>query len=405
MAKVDFYYDVVCPYAYLGSTQIGRICDAAQARLTWKPMLLGGVFRSIGNPDRPQIPENRVRGNARDLARWANARGVELRFPPGHPRRSVEAMRLLTAASMSGDRARLEALTHALYRAYWVEGQDVADRAVLARIGAAHAVPIESVDREDVKARLREVTDEAVRGGAFGAPSMFVEDDRGDRRLWFGQDRLHFVERALGLPPPRPAPSATPTGRTVEFLFDYSSPFTYLASTQIERVARERGATVVWRPILLGGLFKEIGNPIVPILEMSEARRRYLRQDLLDWAGHWGVPFQWPSRFPMATVTALRMSLAAPAAELPRLAHALFRAFWVEDRDLNDKATLQSVADRAGFDGAALLARTADPAIKGQLLENTSGAVRRGVYGAPSFFVRDELFFGQDRLDQVAEAL
>jgi 2-hydroxychromene-2-carboxylate isomerase len=90
---------------------------------------------------------------------------------------------------------------------------------------------------------------------------------------------------------------------------------------------------------------------------------------------------------------------------LPRLAHALFRAYWVEDRDINDKATLQSIADGAGLDGVALLARTADPEIKAQLLENTSGTVRRGVYGAPSFFVGDELFFGQDRLDQVAEAL
>src|SRR5436190_3021612 len=104
---VSYYYDIVCPFAYLGSTKIGAICDAAGAKLVWKPMLLGGVYRALGQPDYPKVPAQRVRGNAIDLDRWARARGVELRFPAGHPRRTVEAMRLLTAASLQGDAARL----------------------------------------------------------------------------------------------------------------------------------------------------------------------------------------------------------------------------------------------------------------------------------------------------------
>lgn len=402
--SVRYFYDIVCPYAYLGSTQIGALCRAAGATLTWKPMLLGGVYRAIGSPDYPRMPASRAAYTPLDLSRWAAARGVELTFPSGHPRRSVEAMRLLAAAELAGDPARLEALTHALYRAYWVGGEDIADRAVLGRIADAHGLPIEAIDDQAVKDHLRATTDEAVREGAFGAPTMVVQN--GDRRrMFFGQDRLLFVEEMLGLPAASPALGAGGGGGRVQFLFDYSSPYTYLAATQIERVAAERGATVEWRPILLGGLFKDIGNPVVPILEASEARRRYLGVDLGDWAAHWKVPFAWPTRFPMNTVTALRMTLALPPAEVPRLALALFRAYWAEDRDLNDKVELAAVARSVGLDGAALLARTGEPAIKQALIDHTADAVRRGVFGLPTCFVGEQMFFGQDRLHQVAAAL
>jgi 2-hydroxychromene-2-carboxylate isomerase len=405
-ARVRYYFDVVCPFAYLGSTQIRRICEAAGATLEWRPMLLGGVYRAIGAPDFPSVPRNRILGNAIDTARWARRYGVPLEWSPGHPRRSVEAMRLLCAAEMSGDAARLEALTHALYRAYWADGEDVASRDLLARIGAAHGVPIEAVDRDDVKARLRAITDEAVAEGAFGAPTIVVDGGRSGHTMYFGQDRLGLVADELGLPRPAPRPrAAAPTGRQVEFLFDYSSPYTYLASTQIERVCDERGASLSWRPVLIGGLFKEIGNPLVPILEASEPKRRYLGRDLDDWSRLWGVHFRWPSRFPMNTIAALRMTLATDDKDVPRLAHALMRAYWVDDRDLNDKAELCAIADGVGLPGAALLERTGDPAIKAQLAHNTAAAVQAGAWGLPTFLVGDDLFFGQDRLDFVADAL
>ncbi len=193
--------------------------------------------------------------------------------------------------------------------------------------------------------------------------------------------------------------------RRVIFYFDLASPFAYLASTQIERVAAARRAAVDWRPILVGGLFKKVGTPNVPLLAMSEPRRRYQMRDLLHWADHFRVPFQWPTRFPMNTVAALRLILAADEPARVPLTHALFRAYWAEDRDLADRAVLAAAARGLGLDGDALVARTADPAIKQRLHDLTDEAERAGAFGVPTFAVGDELFWGQDRLDLVADAL
>ena len=406
---VTLYYDVVCPFAYLASTQARRIVEAAGGTLSWKPMLLGGLFNALhpeGSP-RPPVPEARHLGNARDLDRWARRYGVELRFPEAHPRRTVDAMRLLAAAELQAIDV-LEPLTHALYRAYWADGADVTHRAVLTALAEQHGLDGGVIDREDVKAHLRRNTEQAVAEGIFGAPSFVVEGPAG-RRMIFGQDRLDFVARAirgtLGEPSLSRAPRVPATGRRVTFFFDYSSPYTYLASTQIERVAAEVGATIEWRPILLGALFKTIGNAVVPIQAASVPRRRYLNQDLDDWAAHWAVPFRFASRFPMMTVLPLRMTLALPLAQRTPLIHALFRAYWVEDRDISDAAVLLSVASELGLDGAALLEGATSPDVKAALSANTTSASEAGVYGLPSFLVDDQLYFGQDRLDFVAEAL
>ena len=194
----------------------------------------------------------------------------------------------------------------------------------------------------------------------------------------------------------------------VDFWYDFSSPWTYLASMQIEAVAARAGATLTWRPMLLGAVFKEVGTANVPLLAMSEAKRRYTARDLHDWAAYWKVPFRFATRFPMRTVTALRLALLAGDRIAP-LSHALFRALWVDDRDLADDATLRELADAQGFDGAALLARTQEPAVKQQLADSTREAVARGVFGAPTFIVAhprgEMLFWGQDRLELVAKAL
>lgn len=192
--------------------------------------------------------------------------------------------------------------------------------------------------------------------------------------------------------------------RSLVFYYDFASPWSYLGSTQVERVAREGGAVVEWRPILLGGLFRAIGTPMVPLLELTEPRRRYQMRDFLHWADHWGVPFRWPSRFPMNTVTALRLAIAA-GDDLPRLTHAIYRAFWADDRDIADRAVLTDIIAAAGLDPTALFARAEDPAVKARLRDNTDGAVARGVFGVPTFFAGDVLVFGQDRFDFVGAAL
>jgi 2-hydroxychromene-2-carboxylate isomerase len=187
----------------------------------------------------------------------------------------------------------------------------------------------------------------------------------------------------------------------VDFYYDFSSPYAYLGSTQIERVAAAHGATVRWRPFLLGALFKAIGTPVVPIQATSEPKRRYLQRDVHDWAAYWGVDFAWPSRFPMRTVLPLRLVLAVDEARRPALSHAIFRAYWVEDRDIADPAVLAPIAG----DDAALARAESDPGPKQALIGLTDEAVRAGLCGAPSFVVRGHLFWGQDRLQMVDRVL
>lgn len=195
---------------------------------------------------------------------------------------------------------------------------------------------------------------------------------------------------------------------TVQFWYDFSSPWTYLASTQIEKVAERAGADLVWKPFLLGALFKQIGTDDAPFLTMSDAKRAYTARDLHYWASHWEVPFKFASRFPMRTITALRLALLAGDKIAP-VSHDLFRALWVDDQDLNDTAVLGGILDRHGFDPAETLAKTKDPAIKQQLIDNTAKAGEIGAFGAPTFIVEqpegDLLFWGQDRLDFVEKAL
>lgn len=184
----------------------------------------------------------------------------------------------------------------------------------------------------------------------------------------------------------------------VTFYYDFSSPYAYLGATQIERVAAAAGARARWRPILVGALFNRIGTPTVPLDQFPAPRRAYVMRDLLHWAAHWGVPLRWPSRFPMRTVTALRLALATEAAggDLAAVSHALFCAYWVDDRDLADPRVLRDFGELAGAE---------TPAVKEALRASTDEAIAAGVCGVPSFVVRDHLFWGQDRLELVARAL
>jgi len=193
--------------------------------------------------------------------------------------------------------------------------------------------------------------------------------------------------------------------REVAFYFDYSSPFAYLASTQIEAVAASKGARVLYRPFLLGALFKAIGTPNVPLFAMPESKRHIVRTDIFRWADHWGVPFHFASRFPMNTVKPLRVTLATPEEKRASLVAAVYRAYWVEDRDISADDVLTSVVSSVGLDGEKLVAATAEEPLKQELKRATDEAQARGVCGAPSFLVGDLLFWGQDRLVFVEKAL
>lgn len=185
----------------------------------------------------------------------------------------------------------------------------------------------------------------------------------------------------------------------VQFFFDFSSPFAYLASTQVRRIAAGAGAAVVLRPFLLGGLFKQIGTPDVPLFAMPEAKRRYMVTDLYRWADEYGVPFSFPARFPVRSVDALRLAIACDEADRWPLVDAIYNAYWVDHRDISDREVLREIS------GAALVRRIDDPEVKLALRNATDEAASLGICGAPSFIVRGEIYWGQDRLALVREAL
>ena len=193
--------------------------------------------------------------------------------------------------------------------------------------------------------------------------------------------------------------------KTIEFFFDFGSPTTYLAHTQLPRITRETGATLVYRPMLLGGVFKATGNasPVtVP------AKGRWMGQDIARWALRWGVPFNFNPHFPINTLTLMRgaagLQLRQPE-HFGRYVDAVFDAMWARPRNLGDAAEVAAVLRQIGIEPEAFLALVADPEVKAALAANTEEAVRRGVFGAPTCFVGDDMFFGQDRLDFVREAL
>lgn len=191
--------------------------------------------------------------------------------------------------------------------------------------------------------------------------------------------------------------------RTLEIYWDFSSPYAYLGSTQAEALAKRTGATLVWRPMLLGGLFKAIGQVEAPVLTWGDAKRQHTFDDLNRWAAYYGVPFKFPTRFPMHSLKALRTYLALPEERRAAFRERTFRAYWAEDRDIADDATLRELVG----DGAdEVMARTQDPAVKQALIDATNEAAKRGVFGAPTWFIDGkDLIWGQDRIPLVEHAL
>ena len=193
--------------------------------------------------------------------------------------------------------------------------------------------------------------------------------------------------------------------KTVEYYFDFGSPAAYLASTQLPQLAADTGAAVLWRPMLLGGVFAATGNssPVtVP------AKGRYTFTDFSRFAQRYGVPLKRNPAFPINTLNLMRIATGLQMRDDPRFTayvQAVFRAIWVDAQPMGDAATVAQVLQAAGLDAPELLALAAEPAVKDQLKAQTETAVQRGVFGAPTFFVGEHMFWGQDRLDFVRAEL
>lgn len=196
--------------------------------------------------------------------------------------------------------------------------------------------------------------------------------------------------------------------KTLEFYFDCSSPWTYLAFTRVHDIVARTGATVDWKPILVGGVFNAVNQGVYERRAKPEPRQRdYYNKDMQDWARFCGVTIVWPPRvFPVNAVAAMRGAWhAVDAGRLVPYAKAVFEAYWGADRDISDRAVLAECAAVAGLDVAAFGAALDDPRNKDRLRAATDELIARGGFGSPTMFIDGDMYFGNDRLPLVEVAL
>jgi len=191
--------------------------------------------------------------------------------------------------------------------------------------------------------------------------------------------------------------------QTVEFFWEPGSPYTYLAATQVERVAAASGAQVVWKPFLLGKVFENRGMKMPASIP---AKASYMFKDLARWAQVYQVPLTMPKVFPVSSLNASRAAIAASQlGHESAAAKAILHAYWGDGLDISQPEVLISAFNKAGLDANAILERAQEQSVKDQLKENTEEALKRGVFGAPTMFIGDAMFWGNDRLDQVGLVL
>jgi 2-hydroxychromene-2-carboxylate isomerase len=196
--------------------------------------------------------------------------------------------------------------------------------------------------------------------------------------------------------------------RSVDFYFDFSSTNSYFAAFMLPEICARVDARLNWMPTHFAALFRGTG---FDVMAMTARKARYLWRDHARYAELTGLPFKRPSRFPIKTASALRAVVAAgrvaSADEESRerakaaISQAIMRAYWERDEDISDPAIIAAIATSAGFDGDAIVADADSATVREELSAITERAIARGVFGAPTFFVGDEMFWGKDRIDFV----
>ena len=190
--------------------------------------------------------------------------------------------------------------------------------------------------------------------------------------------------------------------KPIEFHFDFSSPYSYIASEQIESVATRYGRSVDYKPVLLGAVFKASGG--APLTELYGPKASYAKHDFERSARYAGVPYTQPTRFPIGSVAAKRsvvwLQQHRPELVAPFI-HAVYRAFFVNDRDISDTAVVGEIAREVGIDPDELAAGAQQRETKEQLRARVEQAIQAGIFGAPTIIVDGEVFWGNDRIPQV----
>ena len=194
----------------------------------------------------------------------------------------------------------------------------------------------------------------------------------------------------------------------LEFFFDCSSPWTYLAFSRVEGVAERAGAEIDWRPILVGGVFNKVNQDVYETrANPHPVKGRYYVKDLQDWARYCGIEIGKPPVFPVRAVDAMRGAVVAQdEGKLVPYAWAVFRAYWGDLKDISQPDVLRDICKSVDLDANMVSRRIKDDDVKGRLRENTEELIRRGGFGSPTMFVNgDDMYFGNDRLPLVEAAL
>ena len=195
----------------------------------------------------------------------------------------------------------------------------------------------------------------------------------------------------------------------VEFFYDYSSPWTYLAFTKIDGICQKYGADLEWRPILVGGIFNSVNPSVYEFREKGvPAKQRYMAKDMQDWVRYYGLKIKNPPTvFPVNSIKALRgaaVALEHPGKFLP-YSYRVFETYWGEDKDISQDEVLRAIVEEVGLDPQEYFEKIAQQEYKDRIRANTDEVMQRGGYGTPTMFVNGAMFFGNDRLVLVEEEL
>jgi 2-hydroxychromene-2-carboxylate isomerase len=196
-------------------------------------------------------------------------------------------------------------------------------------------------------------------------------------------------------------------GKKLEFFYDCSSPWTYLAFTRIEDVAQRHQADLIWRPILVGGVFNAVNPSVYESRERPvKVKARYYAKDLQDWAHLYGLKIGQPTVFPVNSVKAMRGAFVAHEhGKISPYSRMVFETYWGEDRDVSKDNVLREILRTVNLDEKEFFAKIAAQEYKDKLKQNTDELIERGGFGSPTMFVDGDIFFGNDRLILVEHAL
>jgi 2-hydroxychromene-2-carboxylate isomerase len=187
--------------------------------------------------------------------------------------------------------------------------------------------------------------------------------------------------------------------KVIEFWYDFASPYSWMAAERIEALAGAAGIGVRWRPFVIGPILRLRPDNPSPVQNAPPAQRAYRRRDVERLCATCGLPLRWPSSYPRNGLLAARLARAAPDDIRPALSRAIYRANFADDREISDATIIGDVLAAAGLDADALLAAALADSNKRGLIADVDEAVARGIFGAPSIVVGNELFWGNDRLE------